>query len=30
VAERPDSALLRAYEQARKADRRFKTAADGD
>ena len=29
VAERPDSALLRAYEQARKADRRFK-AADGD
>jgi len=30
VAERPDSALLRAYEQARKADRRFKAAADGD
>ena len=29
VAARPDSALLRAYEQARKADRRFKQAAEG-
>ena len=30
VAGRPDNALLRAYEQARKADRRFKqTAEDG-
>ena len=28
VAGRPDNALLRAYEQARKADRRFKQAAE--